>query len=115
MASDVSALLVMTTFPDQVSAESMALLLVTEQLAACVSVLAPCQSIFRWKGNVDRSTEIPLLIKTTDARYTAIEQAICAAHPYEMPEILAIPVADGLPDYLAWVLAETQEDGWPSL
>lgn len=113
--SDVSVFLVMTTFPTREKADEMASLLVEKGLAACVSVQSECRSVYRWRGAVESAIEVPLLIKTTDARYAEVEAAIRAIHPYETPEIIAIPLADGLPDYLAWVLAETQEDHWPSL
>jgi periplasmic divalent cation tolerance protein len=80
---------------------------VAGRLAACVSVLAQCRSVYRWQGTIGNATEIPLLIKTTEARYAAVEAAILARHPYELPEILAVPIAHGLPAYLAWVAAET--------
>ncbi len=105
----------MTTFPALEQAEAMATQLVDKGMAACVSVQAPCRSIYRWRGAVEHATEVPLLIKTTNARYAEVEEAIRAAHPYETPEIIAVPLAGGLPDYLAWVVAETQEDRWPSL
>lgn len=111
----MSVLLVMTNLPDRAAAEKLSALLVEERLAACVSILAPCTSIYQWKGSVERAEEVPLLIKTTEERYTLLEAAIRATHPYETPEIVAIPLADGLPEYLAWVAAETQTERWPSL
>lgn len=100
-------LLVITHLPDQASAEKLAAALVGEQLAACVNVLAPCQSVYRWQGAIEQISEVPLVIKTTTARYAAVETAIRARHPYELPEIIAVPVTQGLPDYLAWVTRET--------
>jgi len=100
-------LLMMTSLPDEASARSLADALVEERLAACVSILASCRSVFRWQGKIDHATEVPLLIKSTTARYDALESAIRARHPYELPEIVAIPVVNGLPDYLAWVQSET--------
>lgn len=105
MASEI--LLVMTTLPDQASAEHTARLLVDIGAAACVSLLAPCTSIYRWQGEVETSAEIPLLIKTTRAAYPRLEQRLRECHPYELPEILAIPVEHGLPDYLQWIARET--------
>ena len=105
-------LLVLTTLPDQTAAETLAGALVENRLAACVNILQPCRSIYRWQGTVETADEVPLLIKTTEARYPALEAAIRARHPYEIPEIIALPIGQGLPDYLAWVAAESQsEDG----
>jgi len=80
---------------------------IEQKLAACVSVLSPCRSVYRWKGALQRDEEHPLLIKTTAERYPALEQALRAAHPYELPEIIAVSVERGLPAYLEWVAAET--------
>jgi periplasmic divalent cation tolerance protein len=101
-------LLVLTNVPERAVAERLADLLVEKQLAACVSILAPCRSVYRWKGAVQHDEEHPMLIKTTDDRYPALEQALRAAHPYELPEIIAVPVERGLPAYLDWVAAETR-------
>lgn len=106
----MDVLLVITNLPDAASARSLAEVLVAERLAACVNILAPCRSVYRWQGKVEDAEEVPLLIKTTADRYAALEAAIRAQHPYELPEIVAVPVARGLPDYLAWVAAETAED-----
>jgi len=106
----------MTSLPDESAAQALATKLVTERLAACVSVLAPCRSAYRWQGGIENATEVPLLIKTTKARYAALEAAIRAGHPYELPEIIAVPIAHGLPEYLGWVAAETKvenTDGKP--
>ena len=100
-------LLVLTNLPDEASAHALAAALVTERLAACVNVLAPCRSVYRWQGAIENATETPLLIKTTAVRYAALEVAIRARHPYELPEIIAVPIAHGLPAYLDWVAAET--------
>lgn len=98
-------LLVLTTLPDRPAAETLAAALVEARLAACVSILAPCRSVYRWRETVETADEIPLLIKTTDGCYPALEAAIRAAHPYDLPEVIALPVACGLPDYLAWLAA----------
>jgi len=105
-------LLVLTNLPDQTSAEALATALVEERLAACVNILQPCRSIYRWQNAVETANEIPLLIKTSEACYSRLETAIRARHPYQTPEIIAFPVSRGLPDYLAWVVAETQNDNW---
>jgi periplasmic divalent cation tolerance protein len=102
-------LLVLTNLPDRETAAAVANTLIAEKLAACVNVLGACTSVYRWQGKLENAEEIPLLIKTTAARYAALEAAIRRLHPYELPEIIAVPVARGLPAYLAWVAAETQE------
>src|SRR5688572_26739795 len=102
-----STRLVLTNLPDRASAEKLADLLIGKRLAACVNILAPCRSVYRWKDAVQRDEEHPMLIKTTAERYPALEQAIRAAHPYELPEIIAVPIERGLPAYLDWVAAET--------
>ena len=104
----MNALLVLTNLPDRETAERLAGVLVEQRLAACVNILAPCGSVYRWQGAVQREEEHPVLIKTTAERYPALEAAIRAAHPYELPEIIAVPIERGLPAYLAWVDAETK-------
>jgi len=103
----MNALLVLTNLPDREAAERLAGALVEQRVAACVNILAPCRSVYRWKGAVQREEEHPVLIKTTAERYPALEAAIRAAHPYELPEVVAVPIERGLPAYLAWVVAET--------
>ncbi|MEC5384747.1 divalent-cation tolerance protein CutA [Uliginosibacterium sp. H3] len=105
-----SVLMVLTTVPDADTAQKIARSLVERRLAACVNILAPCQSIYNWQGSVEDSNEIPMLIKTTAARYGMLEAAITALHPHEVPEIVALPLSHGLPEYLGWVVAETQPD-----
>ena len=102
------ALVVLTNCPDEEVADRIARTLVESGLAACVNRLAPASSIYRWQGAIERATETPLLIKTTRERYAEIEQAIRALHPYEVPEIIAMPVSAGLAAYLRWVAEETQ-------
>lgn len=101
-------LLVFTNLPDRASAERLADLLLEQRLAACVNILAPCRSVYRWKGAIQHDEEHPMLIKTSAARYGALEQALRKGHPYELPEIIAVPIEQGLPAYLDWVGAETQ-------
>jgi len=101
-------LLVITNLPDASSAMKLAQQLIEARAAACVNQLAPCTSTYRWQGKVETAAEIPLLIKTTRAAYPRVEQLIRAAHPYELPEIIAVPVTAGLPVYLDWVGSETQ-------
>jgi periplasmic divalent cation tolerance protein len=103
----VSALIVITNLPDRESAVTLAAHLVEQQLAACVNILAPCLSVYRWQGKIEQADEVPLLIKTTAARYAALEQAIRQRHPYELPEIVAVTIQCGLAEYLGWIAAET--------
>jgi len=100
-------LLVLTNLPDRAAAESLADALIAEQLAACVNILAPCRSVYRWQGSVQHDEEHPMLIKTTEERYAALEQAIRTRHPYELPEIVAVRIERGLAAYLDWLAAET--------
>lgn len=102
-------LLVITNLPDAASAEKLAQQLIEARAAACVNQLAPCTSTYRWQGKIETAAEVPLLIKTTKTAYPRLEQLIRAAHPYELPEIIAVPVAAGLPAYLDWVHQETKE------
>jgi periplasmic divalent cation tolerance protein len=104
-AADV--LLVFTSLPDESAAQQLARDLVDSRLAACVSVFAPCASTYRWRGLVEQASEVPVVIKTTARRYAELESALRARHPYELPEIVAVPLARGLPAYLEWVAAET--------
>jgi periplasmic divalent cation tolerance protein len=106
----MEALLVITNLPDAAAAHRLADHLVAHRLAACVNVLAPCLSVYRWQGQVETAEEVPLLIKTTTGRYPALETAIRENHPYELPEIVAVRLDRGLPDYLAWLAAETHPE-----
>ena len=103
-------LLVLTTMPDRTSAQGLARLLVDQQLAACVNCLPGVKSVYRWHGVVEEAEEVQLLIKTTRSRYAELEAAILAAHPYQLPEIIALPVVGGLPAYLDWITLETKKD-----
>ena len=100
-------LLVLTNLPDRAAAERIADSLVTQGVAACANVLAECASVYRWQGKVERASEVPLLIKTTRAAYPQLEGALRKLHPYELPEIIALPISAGLPEYLNWVAQET--------
>ena len=103
----MSALLVLTNLPDRAAAERLAEALIEKKLAACVNILAPCRSTYRWEGSVQHDEEHPMLIKTTAGSYAALEAAIRAGHPYELPEIVAVPIERGLAAYLEWVDEET--------
>lgn len=102
-----SLLIVLTNLPDRTTAERVAHALIASRAAACVNILAECSSIYRWQGTVEQANETPLLIKTTCAAYPRLEQTIRELHPYELPEIVAVPVSASLPAYLTWVAQET--------
>lgn len=98
-----AALMVFNTCPDEESAKRIATTLVAEGLAACVNVLPPMLSVYRWRGETETATEWQLIIKCRAAAYAAIEQRVRALHPYELPEVLAVPIAQGEAAYLAWL------------
>lgn len=100
-------ILVLTTLPDQASALTLAERIVNAKLAACVNILGTCKSIYHWQGKIESAEETPVLIKTTEDAYPALEKTIRELHPYELPEILQVPIANGLAAYLQWVAAET--------
>ncbi|MET0066741.1 MAG: divalent-cation tolerance protein CutA [Candidatus Thiodiazotropha sp.] len=97
------ALLILCTAPDRSTAERLAKRLVEQGLAACVSLSPRVTSIYQWQGNIETAEEIQLIIKTTGHRYQACESALRAEHPYELPEIIAVPVEQGLDAYIDWV------------
>lgn len=99
-------LLVITNLPDAQAAGQLAQRLIGERVAACVNQLAPCTSTYRWQGKIETATEVLLLIKTTRVAYPRLEQLIRTVHPYELPEIIAVPVTAGLPAYLGWISQE---------
>lgn len=103
----MSLLLCLTTCPDPDSADRLARALVEERLAACVSVLPGVQSTYRWQGALEQASEYLLLIKTTRARYPALQARLPALHPYELPELVAVESSAVLPAYLHWVAAAT--------
>lgn len=103
-------IVVLTNLPDVATAAKLAQLLVEQRLAACVNVLAQCSSVYRWQGRIETATEVPVLIKTLASRYTRVEAAIRTSHPYELPEIISVPVVAGLGEYLGWIAAESVAD-----
>jgi len=105
---DKTHLIAFCTCPSQEVAERIAEHLVAAELAACVNMLPGITSIYRWRGATHRDAELLLLIKTTQQAYPALEQAIRQLHPYELPEIIAVGVEQGLPDYLRWMTEQTQ-------
>lgn len=100
-------ILVITHFPDKTGAIALAEALIDRHLAACVNVLGPCTSVYRWQGQVESADEIPVLIKTQQQHYVQVEQLIKMMHPYELPEVIMVPIMGGLPAYLQWIAHET--------
>ncbi len=86
----------------------MARALTEERLAACVNIISPILSVYRWEGQVQQDAEVLLVIKTTDARLPDLIRRVKALHSYQVPEVIAIPIADGSPEYLRWLLDETR-------
>ena len=102
MTAAVDAVVVLTTIGADADAAALARTLVEERLAACVNVLAPMSSLYRWKGQIEQEREQQLLIKTTAGRVAALEARLRALHPYEVPEFLVIQ-ADGSAAYVQWL------------
>ena len=103
-------LLVLTNLSDTESARSLARVLVESRLAACVNLMPGVQSVYRWKGEIEQASEITLLIKTTQRHYAKLHHAIISHHPYELPEVIALPISNGYAPYLHWVVTETAGD-----
>lgn len=112
IATPSLTILVLTHLPDRASAERLATHLIENSLAACVNIQPVCRSVYRWQGRLEWAEEIPLHIKTQAGRYGELEAAIRSLHPYELPEIIALPIQGGFPAYLDWVRQET-EASWP--
>jgi len=108
MTTEHKHLLVLNTCPGSITAKKIANELVARRLAACVQIIPAVQSFFRWVGKVDNSEEYLVLVKTTVERYPEVEQCIQALHPYELPEIVAVPISTGLAGYLSWIEDCTQ-------
>ena len=104
----MEVLLVLSTFPNMEAARQTATALVESQLAACVNLCPAVQSIYRWQGKVESAEEVLALIKTTRAAYPALEARLKTLHPYDVPEIIALPVERGLDAYLQWVSASCE-------
>ena len=105
------AILVLTNVPDHAVAKTLARDLLDRRLAACVNIAAPVESIYHWQERIETGHEVPLLIKTRAALYSDVETAIRKLHPYDTPEIIAIPIVHGDARYLAWLAAETASAG----
>jgi periplasmic divalent cation tolerance protein len=92
------------TVPDKGTAMRIAAALVAEQLAACVNIIPAVQSVYRWQGAVEQAEELLLLIKTSDTVWSLLQERILALHPYELPEIISVPIQDGHSNYLNWII-----------
>jgi periplasmic divalent cation tolerance protein len=101
-----AAILVLSNLPDLESARKLAGVLLNGRLAACVNIGAPVESMYHWRGAIETGSEIPVWIKTCEDLYPKVEAAIVSYHPYELPEIIAVPIAHGLAAYLDWVADE---------
>lgn len=95
--------LVITTCPDMAVAEALAASLVGERLAACVNILPGARSIYEWQGRIERDEECVLLIKSRSDRLAQLEERLLEQHPYELPELIAVPIEEGLGPYLSWI------------
>ena len=96
-------LLGLSTFPDAEAARRISNQLVAEKLAACANILPGVESIYRWKGKIETANETLVLFKLGEDRQAAFQEKLHSLHPYEVPEIIFVPVASGLPEYLRWV------------
>jgi periplasmic divalent cation tolerance protein len=97
------AIIVLCTFANQQDAERIGSAVIVERLAACVNIFPAVQSIYRWKGEIERAEETLVLIKTTRESFSALRDRIKELHPYETPEIIAVPVVEGSREYLTWI------------
>ncbi len=103
----MEATLVITNLPDREQARILARKLVDARLAACVNVMAECESVYVWEGKTETVREVPLLIKTLTQHYRKVEAMIRQNHPYELPEIIAVSLSNGLPEYIRWIASGT--------
>jgi periplasmic divalent cation tolerance protein len=102
---------VTTTLPGRALADRVAALLVDERLAACAQVLGPVTSIYRWEGRVETAEEWYCHLKTTAGRLSAVRQRVRELHPYDTPEVIAVPIVDGDPAYLRWIRESVGDSG----
>jgi periplasmic divalent cation tolerance protein len=103
MAGAGDILVVFSTFPDVATAETVVRQVVALRLAACGNILPPIRSTYWWEGEVQAADEVLAVFKLPSAKYAQLESKLRELHPYDVPEIVALPVAQGLPDYLQWV------------
>ena len=96
-------LLALSTFPDAETARKISNQLVTEKFAACANILPAVESIYRWKEKIESGNETLVLFKLSENRQSAFQEKLRSLHPYEVPEIIFVPISSGLPEYLHWV------------
>ena len=96
-------LLALSTFPDAETARRISNQLVTEKFVACANILPAVESIYRWKENIESANETLVFFKLSEDRQAAFQEKLRSIHPYEIPEIIFIPISHGLPEYLRWV------------
>ena len=97
-------LLALSTFPDRETAQRISKDLVSEKFAACANILPAIESVYRWKDRLETGNETLVFFKVSEDRQSAFQEKLRSLHPYEVPEIIFIPVAGGLPEYLRWVI-----------
>ena len=102
--------LALSTCPEQSVAESIARTLVEESLAACVNIIPGLTSVYQWQGKTETDQEVLLLIKTRSNKFSALAERIKQLHPYELPEVIAVDITNGLSDYLNWIRDNTRDD-----
>jgi periplasmic divalent cation tolerance protein len=103
-------ILVITNVPDASVAKSISHQLIEKRLAACINQLPGIRSVYRWNGVIEEADEVCLLIKTRQSHYAELEMTIKTLHPYEIPEIIVLPIINGLPSYFQWIENETKKD-----
>jgi periplasmic divalent cation tolerance protein len=108
-SSPLAPILVLSNLPDADNAHQLAQLIIARRLAACVNILAPCTSIYQWRGKTETASEVPVLIKTTQQCYPALQELIRDHHPYELPEIIQVSIDGGSDAYLQWLATTTME------
>lgn len=100
-------IIIIANFPEKKQAIAFAKKIVDDRLAACVNILGTCTSVYSWQGKTESADEIPVLIKTQKQHYSRVERVITTMHPYELPEIITVPITGGLPAYLQWIAGTT--------
>lgn len=101
---------VITTISSKAGAEKIAKALIDKRLGACVQIMGPFKSVYRWKGRIEKTLEWACVIKTRKMLYKKVEAAIRKIHPYDIPEIITVPITGGSKDYLKWLFDETVKD-----
>ena len=110
----VEVIIILITVPDVKSAEKIAAMLVEKSLAACVNIITGVKSVYRWEGELNHDDELLLLVKTVRDNFDAISLAVKSIHPYDLPEIIAVPVVNGFNPYIEWIKDETSVDSGKS-